>query len=874
MGTNAVLPYTPTKAHSGSNAHLGPSESLQQLSGHTPVAFKHGSRHYGWGHVEKSRTDVADDLGPSVHELPYQFFQDHILPPLHQNVDVQAVIRRLKKSGHITKAGRWKGFGDDPYTASAKSSSDSPKLENDVFAKLVSVVKHIVDKSGCGDVKPIVVYESLPHSNPICCFDKKKGRPDGWLIFNKHMRFLKDRKDGRRYWRDVATPAEFKLRDTRDDLQDDVQKICWNMHQVMQEDPRRRFVFAFTIENTQMRAWMANRSDVVVSEPFNFIQASQLSPRHRHVSLTRRFQDHEKFIHFFLSQTYAKEHELGIDTTMTMVAAEGTTIPTYDITMRVVNTVGEGEKKQETVEERVFQTEYLINGDGAKSLRGRGTRIWKVHRVTSDEEDADRSGVLKDVWLDEDRQGEGDILEDIRDQSDISELAKQVLKRRLLTPIAKGDVFIDGVCDGTRTLITRGATIPEDANKFPLHIPVTHQPSHARTTVSTIPSGSTNIFLPAPTHKVQRIVKYFSKRHYRIVFKEECKPLSEVKSLLDVFSTLYDITIALRVIHTSGPGWVHRDISAGNILILKESDSNDAKLSDVEYAKRLDAAGKHEIRTGTANFMSVEVDAETYLFRSAPDDSEDSEPETLEEALAVSHQLSQRALTQADDQHAQSILHAKPSEFRYNPIHDLESIWWIAVYFVVNKETSVAAPGGQDTANENQAVVDTSLTEKQLIYARSLFYTRAPRIEAVSILSSTDNPLDNHMRNLPSHLFIVCTELAKLRMKLRTHYGRIEAPGFTIDKMVCKTLYGSFTQAFKNIVLALQKQDVIVHDLPPSRAQEEWLELHDKKAAKTNDGNAHGSVSSTGTKRRNEDEAESSSAPKKQRPATRSQAKK
>lgn len=39
----------------------------------------------------------------------------------------------------------------------------------------------------------------------------------------------------------------------------------------MREDPRRRFVFAFTIENTQMRVWMLDRSGAVVSEPFNFI---------------------------------------------------------------------------------------------------------------------------------------------------------------------------------------------------------------------------------------------------------------------------------------------------------------------------------------------------------------------------------------------------------------------------------------------------------------------------------------------------------------------------------------------------------------------------------------------------------------------------
>ena len=33
-------------------------------------------------------------------------------------------------------------------------------------------------------------------------------------------------------------------------------------------------------------------------------------------------------------------------------------------------------------------------------------------------------------------------------------------------------------------------------------------------------------------------------------------------------------------------GWVHRDISAGNILLLKVGDSLQDKIADLEYAKR------------------------------------------------------------------------------------------------------------------------------------------------------------------------------------------------------------------------------------------------------------------------------------------------
>ena len=49
------------------------------------------------------------------------------------------------------------------------------------------------------------------------------------------------------------------------------------MYQVMHEDARRRFVYAFTIENTTMRLWFASRSDIIVSDPFNFITVEVVS---------------------------------------------------------------------------------------------------------------------------------------------------------------------------------------------------------------------------------------------------------------------------------------------------------------------------------------------------------------------------------------------------------------------------------------------------------------------------------------------------------------------------------------------------------------------------------------------------------------------
>ena len=42
----------------------------------------------------------------------------------------------------------------------------------------------------------------------------------------------------------------------------------------MREDPSRRFVVGFTIENTDMRLWFGSRTDALVTDPFDFTRVS------------------------------------------------------------------------------------------------------------------------------------------------------------------------------------------------------------------------------------------------------------------------------------------------------------------------------------------------------------------------------------------------------------------------------------------------------------------------------------------------------------------------------------------------------------------------------------------------------------------------
>ncbi len=206
--------------------------------------------------------------------------------------------------------------------------------------------------------------------------------------------------------------------------------------------------------------------------------------------------------------------------------------------------------------------------------------------------------------------------------------------------------------------------------------------------------------------------------------------------------------------------------------------------------------------------MAVEVSQNAYLFN-----NEREEPKERKEAGLSMADLAAMRRQFCDGASSDSEMSEPPAgsstiseakqPFFYNPLHDLESIWWIAIYFVVNKETELAPkePGVG-------TVKHTPLTEDQRVYTRSLFYDWATRFMAIRMV--TGSPLDRHLSSLPSHLSMISTELIDLRKKLVNHYMKIEEPGFVITKTVCQDLYGHFTKAFKKIARSLAKQDIWV----------------------------------------------------------------
>src|ERR1700733_7496950 len=137
-------------------------------------------------------------------------------------------------------------------------------------------------------------------------------------------------------------------------------------------------------------------------------------------------------------------------------------------------------------------------------------------------------------------------------------------------------------------------------------------------------------------------------------------------------------------------GWVYRDVSIGNIL----SYNGQAKLADLEYAKKMGDSKGRETRTaseypitlsgksliasqqGTKNFMSIEVAAQEFLF---PPDSELSLAE-LDDEFSITGRSVRMAQTEVP--------------FSHNHLHDLgsQSGWSSTTIFQKRRRLVIIPP--------------------------------------------------------------------------------------------------------------------------------------------------------------------------------------
>ncbi|KAF8576249.1 hypothetical protein K439DRAFT_1664701 [Ramaria rubella] len=679
----------------------------------TPVKAKQVSTpQYRSGDLEKGRVSVLRDLGGSVEEVSVEWFIDKILPRV--DIDTAAVLTSLRNQGYI-QGGRWSFFPQNPI-ASARS-------EQEIFQPFESVVRSIVKcAKTTSHCNPVLEFFDNPNRAPTSS-RANETRPDSYFVRAGSNCPDAPRTSRSRaplhHWNDIALSAEYKKGVTPADKDDNVRKIIWSMHHIMRSDPCRRFTCGITVEDTQMRIWFACRTKVYVTTSFNFIQA------------------HEKLVRFVIACSYAKEVDLGWDPTIKRVYVAG--VEQYDITVHDV------------AGQAIFRTTKVLSDFGADGLRGRGTRVFEACRLNDGVPDG-TSVAIKDVWVDDDRPKEGQVRQDIENEVANNDGDKARAHKYFLTVLHHGNVMIDGQVDNTRTLILRGDA-PPSISQFRLNLQegplVYREPS-----IGATPLG------PSMARAQHTDLAYSHKDHYRIVFKEVGQPVHNMTRLDDTFQALVDATNGLELMHKHG--WVHRDISSGNLLV----HEGVGKLTDLEYTKRMSTEGSHsEVRTqyqGTIDYMSLEAAQRTYLFSTGL--AQNGNPWEKNQVVII------------------------PRPWRYNPLHDLESLWWICVWMILFHRTGSSEPDDQEL----------ELAWKQYRVHQEIFPGTLKSSTSRTVALMSNGRLINLLWDIsiPESCGLAAWQLENVRIKLLDRYHQAER-GTTIDTTAFAGIHQEFVQAFE-----------------------------------------------------------------------------
>ena len=214
-------------------------------------------------------------------------------------------------------------------------------------------------------------------------------------------------------------------------------------------------------------------------------------------------------------------------------------------------------------------------------------------------------------------------------------------------------------------------------------------------------------------------------------------------------------------------------------------------------------------------FMSIEVAAQMFLF--APRQSHPSA--NFIQKVHQIKQLKERA--------AANIIQDKPANlpFFHNHLHDLESLWWVAVWIVFYNHFSKSQQPDEEPLSSLQ------VAERQLRLAGTLF---------PSIMKSTDRrdgfqtSFSQVCEDLPHHKETICTYLEALRTTLVDHYIAIES---TLPKSITSTaseddIYEEFKEALT--ASCRDYSDFILTFIPHIHAQFRG-DLKRRRAESTND---------------------------------------
>lgn len=170
---------------------------------------------------------------------------------------------------------------------------------------------------------------------------------------------------------------------------------------------------------------------------------------------------------------------------------------------------------------------------------------------------------------------------------------------------------------------------------------------------------------------------------------------------------------------------------------------------------------------GTSGYISVEVDRQEYLFRPQKRGPSPGSPPSEEQCRAIA--LGKMSLS---DIRPRFIPEPPPTPipFRYNPLHDLDSLWWIAVYFVFKSQVI-------DTSKDDVEAQPLPVSAVQRAYGERLFYDQGQRY----LITTVGSPFEKYLEVVHPVLRPLAETLYDMRVQLILAYRKAEENPLSTD---------------------------------------------------------------------------------------------
>ncbi|KAF5334196.1 hypothetical protein D9611_014504 [Ephemerocybe angulata] len=458
----------------------------------------------------------------------------------------------------------------------------------------------------------------------------------------------------------VIVPFEFKLSTNESEVKQNRRQLLAACNQIMNGDVRRDFMYGITIEDDRVSLWYFSRNHSAKASSFSLIKHP------------------ERFIGVMISLLSASDENLGFNPNIVLYPKK------YHDPGYIYRFPGDSAGSS-----RFFMTTGIVEECRSKRLSGRTTRVWKAVEVANFEGKAladnvtPKEIIIKDVWID----GPADTEKQIQDKifTSIDDFVGGPQPWRDHPCLAK---FPPSRLDDLETLTTNkkyqerflrirehfegplSKSVAKDTWASPsifIEAPVeavSMSPLKTQRNQSKYQSTPASRVAPVPKSALQFKMggkihtEFAQKKRCFFYFDEVCTRVSHVPTFGDAVDTLRQASAVLILMFCAG--WIHRDISTGNVLAMKESDGKWClKLADLEYAKEFPSHGQKargNWKTGTPYFMATELQCGLYL------------------------QLEQAAEDKAPGSKTRAEAAAGEDGVVHNLQHDLESLWWIGFY--------------------------------------------------------------------------------------------------------------------------------------------------------------------------------------------------